>query len=121
MYKFLLPLRTLLCYNSLLMRIIKLKHLRDFWTTHTESEVGLRRWAVECSAAQWKSVADVKAYARSVDYVGNNRFVFNISGNKYRLVVAIHFPTGIVLIKFVGTHAEYDKVDVQTIEIGDVL
>ena len=104
-----------------IVRIIKLKHLRDYWTVHAEAEPGLRRWAVECSAAQWCDIADVKAYARSVDYVGNNRFVFNVSGNKFRLVFAIHFKTGIVLIKFLGTHAEYDKIDVQTVEIGDVL
>jgi len=103
------------------MRVIKLKHLRDYWVAHAEAAVGLRRWAAECTAAKWKDMADVKAYARSVDYVGNNRFVFNISGNRYRLVVAIHFRTGIVLVKFLGTHAEYDKIDVQTVEIGDVL
>lgn len=111
--------RIMLLYQP--MRIIKLKHLRDYWVSHADAQPGLRKWAVECSKARWRSFEDVKAYARSADYVGNNRVVFNICGNKYRLVVAIHYKAGIVLIKFLGTHAEYDKIDVTTAEIGDVL
>ena len=103
------------------MRIIKLKHLRDFWIGHADAEPGLRKWAAECLKARWRNFKDVKAYARSADYVGNNRVVFNICGNKYRLVVAIHYRTGIVLVKAIITHAEYDKIDVKTVEIGDVL
>ena len=103
------------------MRIIKLKHLRDFWTVHPDARPGLRKWAAECEKANWKSIEDVKAYARSADYVGNNRIVFNVCGNKYRLVVAVHFKTGIVLVKYLGTHAEYDRIDVEQVEIGDVL
>ena len=64
-------------------------------------------------------MADIKAYARSADWVGNNRVVFNIAGNKYRLVVAIHFKTGIVLVKFIGTHAEYDRTDASTVELTE--
>ena len=103
------------------MRIIKLKHLRDFWIGHADAEPGLRKWAAECLKARWRNFEDVKAYARSADYVGNNRVVFNICGNKYRLVVAIHYRTGIVLVKAIITHAEYDKIYVKTVEIGDVL
>ena len=103
------------------MRIIKLKHLRDFWIGHADAEPGLRKWAAECLKARWRNYEDVKAYARSADYVGNNRVVFNICGNKYRLVVAIHYRTGIVLVKAIITHTEYDKIDVKTVEIGDVL
>ena len=61
----------------------------------------------------------MKAYARSADYVGNQRWVFNIGGNMYRLVVDICFRTGYVLVKFIGTHSQYDKIDVQTVEIGE--
>ena len=104
-----------------MMRIIKLKHLQDYWAAHADAQPGLRKWAAECMKARWRSFEDVKAYARSADYVGNNRVVFNICGNKYRLVVAIHYRTGIVLIKYLGTHAEYDRIDVETVEIGDVL
>jgi mRNA interferase HigB len=64
-------------------------------------------------------MADIKAYARSADWVGDNRVVFNVAGNKYRLVVAVHFGAGIVLVKFVGTHAEYDAVDVGTVELRE--
>lgn len=103
------------------MRIIKLKHLHDFWISHPDARPGLRKWAAECGKAEWKSFEDIRAYARSADYVGNNRVVFNVCGNKYRLVVAVHFRTGIVLVKYLGTHAEYDKIDVCTVEIGDVL
>lgn len=103
------------------MRIIKLKHLRDFWIGHADAEPGLRKWAAECLKARWRNFEDVRAYARSADYVGNNRVVFNICGNKYRLVVAIHYRTGLVLVKAIITHAEYDKIDVKTVEIGDVL
>ena len=63
------------------MRIIKLKHLRDFWLAHADAQPGLRKWAAECGRARWRSFEDVKAYARSADYVGNNRVVFNICGN----------------------------------------
>ena len=101
------------------MRIIKIKHLRDFWTLHPTAGPSLRQWIVECRRAQWRSFADVKAYARSADWVGNGRVVFNVCGNRFRLVVAIGFRTGIVLVKFIGTHAEYVKVDVATVEIGD--
>ena len=103
------------------MRIIKLKHLRDFWIGHADAEPALRKWAAECLKARWRNFEDVKAYARSADYVGNNRVVFNICGNKYRLVVAIHYRTGIALVKAITTHAEYDGIDVRTVEIGDVL
>lgn len=98
------------------MRIIKTQPLLSFWRLHPDAESCLRQWIAECRAASWKSMADVKAYARSADWVGNNRIVFNVAGNKYRLVVAVHFKTGIVLVKFVGTHADYDRTDVQTVE-----
>lgn len=101
------------------VRIIKTKPLAQFWLTHPDAESGLRQWIAECRGAFWKSMADVKAYASSADWIGINRVVFNVAGNKYRLVVAIHFGAGIVLVKFVGTHAEYDAVDVRTIEIKE--
>ena len=101
------------------MRIIKTKPLSTFWCSHPDAESGLRQWIAQCRAASWRSMADVKAYARSADWVGNNRVVFNIAGNKYRLVTAIHFKTGIVLVKFIGTHAEYDRIDVTTVECSE--
>ena len=101
------------------MRIIKTAPLAAFWSAHPDAQPGLRQWIAECRGANWRSMSDVKAYARSADGVGNNRIVFNFAGNKYRLVVAIHFGAGIVLVKFIGTHAEYDRIDVRTIEIKE--
>lgn len=100
------------------MRIIKELPLHDFWVRHADAEKPLRLWIHDCKAATWKSVAEVKAYARSADYVGNQRWVFNVGGNKYRLVVALCFKTGYALVKFIGTHAEYDRIDVETVELG---
>ena len=101
------------------VRIIKTKPLAAFWAAHPDAEPGLRQWIAECRAASWRSMADVKAYEHSADWVGNHRVVFNVAGNKYRLVVAVHFGAGIVLVKFVGTHAEYDRIDVRTVEIKE--
>lgn len=98
------------------MRIVKEGPLRDFWHTHPDAERPLATWIRDCRKAAWKNAAEVKAYAGSADYVGNLRWVFNIGGNKYRLVVAISFRTGVVLVKFVGTHAEYDSIDVTQVE-----
>lgn len=98
------------------MRIIKIAHLQAFAMEHADACAPLALWARDCRSATWKTPADVKAYARSADYVGNERWVFNIGGNKYRLVVAICFRTGIVLVKFVGTHAEYDKINAATVD-----
>lgn len=100
------------------MRIIKELPLHDFWVRHADAEKPLRLWIHDCKAATWKSIAEVKAYARSADYVGNQRWVFNIGGNKYRLVVALCLKTGFALVKFIGTHAEYDRIDVSTVELG---
>ena len=101
------------------MRIIKVFYLQEFAKRHADALAPLSQWAQDCRRAVWRTNADVKAYARSADYVGNQRWVFNVGGNKYRLVVAICFRTGYVLVKFIGTHAQYDKVDVQTVEIGE--
>ena len=100
------------------MQIIRELPLHDFWVRHADAEKPLRLWIHDCKAATWKSVAEVKAYARSADYVGNQRWVFNVGGNKYRLVVALCFKTGYALVKFIGTHAEYDRIDVETVELG---
>lgn len=93
--------------------------MHDFWVRHADAEKPLRLWIHDCKAATWKNVAEVKAYARSADYVGNQRWVFNVGGNKYRLVVALCFKTGYALVKFIGTHAEYDRIDVETVELGE--
>jgi mRNA interferase HigB len=97
------------------MRVISRKTLKDFWEKHADSEQPLRAWFHEIKAAQWKSFAGIKAHYRSADLFPGDRVVFNIKGNTYRLVVHIHFKTGIVFIRFIGTHAEYDKIDATTV------
>jgi len=97
------------------MRVISRKTLRDFWEEHADAEQPLKAWFHETKAARWKSFTDIKARYRSADALPGNRVVFNIRGNTHRLIVRIHFNTGIVFIRFLGTHAEYDKIDATTI------
>jgi mRNA interferase HigB len=95
------------------MRIISRKILRHFWekSDYTDSEQPLRAWFREASRADWKSPAEVKAAYRSASIVGNDRVVFNIAGNKYRLVVRINYSYRVVYIRFIGTHRQYDRID----------
>ncbi len=97
------------------MRIISRKTLKDFWVAHADSEEPLKAWFQEASAAAWKSFQDIKARYRSADVLPDNRVVFDIKGNTYRLIVKIHYNTGIVYVRFIGTHAEYSKVNAETV------
>jgi len=97
------------------MRILSRSTLRKFWETHPDVEEALKTWYHEASHANWQSPVDVKAADGSASIIANNRAVFNIKGNTYRLIVAIRYDIGIIFIRFIGTHAEYDKVDAETI------
>ena len=99
------------------MRIIAKKTLVDFWEhpNHRDAEQPLKAWYAEAKHADWKTPAEIKAHYRNASIVGDNRVVFNIAGNKYRLVVKFHYNTGIGYIRFVGTHGEYDQIDVETV------
>ncbi|MGP8281305.1 MAG: type II toxin-antitoxin system HigB family toxin [Desulfomonilaceae bacterium] len=98
------------------MRIISMKKLREFWQHgHAEAEKPLRSWYEEAKKAVWQGPADIKARYQHASLLAKNRVVFNISGNKYRLVVWIRYDKQIVFIRFVGTHAEYDQIDAQEI------
>jgi mRNA interferase HigB len=97
------------------MRVISRKALKDFWEEHADAEQPLKAWFHEARNAAWKSFADIKARHRSADILPGNRVVFDIKGNTYRLVVRLHYNTGIVFIRFVGTHAAYDRIDAATI------
>jgi mRNA interferase HigB len=99
------------------MRIIAFRTLREFWEKpgYTDSEIALRAWYHVVKAAEWKSPKDVKEYFKNASIVGNGRVVFNIKGNYYRLVVAIDYEYQVVFIRFIGTHHQYDKIDVKTI------
>lgn len=98
------------------MQIIARRTLRLFWQTHPQAEMPLRAWFALVSAAEWNGPADVKTmFGTTVDFLRDNRVVFDVSGNKYRLVVHVAYRYRRVLIKFVGTHAEYDNIDAGTI------
>jgi len=75
----------------------------------------LEAWYAEAKKAEWKSFSDIKTRYRSADVIAGNRVVFNICGNKYRLIVKVQYQLGIVYIRFIGTHAEYDKVDAKEV------
>ena len=99
------------------MRIIAKKTLREFWAQkrYADAQGPLEAWHDEASAAAWKTPQDIKNLYASASFVGSDRVVFNIGGNKYRLVVEVQFAAGIVWVKFVGTHAQYDKIDAATV------
>ena len=93
------------------MRVIAVSTLRDFWTKHPHAETPLRAWYADASRATWKTPAEIKSAHRNASFVGSNRVVFNIKGNDYRLVVAVHYNRRMMYIRFVGTHEEYDAID----------
>jgi mRNA interferase HigB len=99
------------------MRIIAKKTLIDFYsrTDCQDAECPLEAWYYEAKRANWNSWTDIKEQYRSASILKSNRVVFNIGGNKYRLVVKIHFAKKIVYIRFVGTHIEYNKIDAEVI------
>ncbi len=101
-------------YNSI-MRIISRRRLVEFWETHPDTEQPLRAWYVEAKKASWNSPVEIKAVHRNVSILSNNRVVFNIKGNMYRLVVVVEYSQGKMFIRFVGTHAEYDRIDAKSI------
>jgi mRNA interferase HigB len=97
------------------MRIIARRTLRTFWERRPDARQSLQAWYHDARQATWKTPDDIKNAYRNASIVGNNRVVFNIKGNKYRLVAAIAYPFGIVYIRFVGTHREYDRIDAATV------
>lgn len=97
------------------MRIIARKTLRIFWERHPNAEQALKAWYHDVQQASWKSPDDIRQIYAAASFIANNRVVFNIRGNTYRLIVAINYPYQIVYIRFIGTHAEYDRIDAATI------
>jgi mRNA interferase HigB len=97
------------------MRIIALKTLRRFWEQHPDVQQALQAWYRDAKRATWNTQADIRNVYRNASIVGNNCVVFNIRGNQYRLVVAVNYTAGIVYIRFIGTHQDYDTIDVATI------
>lgn len=93
------------------MRIISKGALRDFWLKHADSEQALKAWYQEANNSSWNHPNDIKAEYPSASILADNRIVFNIKGNRYRLIVKINYSYQMMWIRFIGTHAEYDKID----------
>jgi len=96
-------------------RIISRKALREFWERHPDARQALQAWYADAKRGTWKTPADIRNAYRNASIIASNRVVFNIKGNRYRLVAAINYEHGIVYIRFVGTHQEYDRIDPATI------
>ena len=99
------------------MHIIKRKTLIEFYQQpgRQDARGALEAWYYEAKHAQWASPADIKALYRSASILKNNRVVFNIAGNKYRLIVRINYDSKTVFVRFIGTHREYDRIDAEVI------
>ena len=97
------------------MRIIARRTLREFGARHPDAERPLRAWFATARGAEWRGPADIKGRYPSASLLTHNRVVFNIGGNKYRLVVAIRYDARIVFIRFIGTHQQYDRIDIASL------
>jgi mRNA interferase HigB len=97
------------------MRVISKRTLQDFWEKHPDSINPLSGWYAEAMKAVWQSPHEIKSQYKTASFLCDNRVVFNIGGNKYRLIVKINYPYNTVYIRFIGTHADYDKINAQEI------
>jgi mRNA interferase HigB len=97
------------------VRIISRRKLKEFWERHPDARQSLQAWHDDAKHAVWKTPSDIKDVYRNASFIADNRVVFNIKGNSYRLVAAIQYEHGIVFIRFVGTHREYDRIDAATV------
>jgi mRNA interferase HigB len=98
------------------MQVIARRTLKEFWARYPRAEGPIRAWLAVVVAARWADPADIKSqFGRTVDFVGDNRVIFDLGGNKYRLIVHVSFKFGRVLVKFIGTHAEYDDIEPETV------
>jgi mRNA interferase HigB len=97
------------------MRIIAKKTLKRFWEQHPDAQRALEAWYDDVKQARWKTPAEIKTVYRNVSILPNNRVVFNIKGNTYRLVLAVQYEYGIVYIRFIGHHEDYAQIDATTI------
>lgn len=100
------------------MRVIALKHIRDFYRHRPDAAPAFKAWTKEARRASWKSPQDIKQRYANASFLKGNRVVFNLKGNDYRLVVAVAYRFEAVYIKFIGTHSEYDAIDAATVEMN---
>lgn len=98
------------------MKVVAVRTHRAFWERHPDSEQPIKAWQDEARHAVWTTPQDIKNRYASASFVGHNRVVFNIKGNHYRLVAAVAYRFQAVSIKFVGTHAQYDRINAATVE-----
>ena len=98
------------------MQVIALRTLKEFWARYPHSEGPIRAWFAVATKARWANPAEIKQqFGSTVDFVGDNRVIFDLGGNKYRLIVHVSFAFGRVLVKFIGTLSEYDRIDPETV------
>lgn len=97
------------------MRVISRKILREYGDDNPEAKSPLDSWYHEAKSADWKTPADIKEKYRNASFVHDNKVIFNIAGNKFRLVVRLNYEAHIVYIRFIGTHAQYDKIKVEEV------
>ncbi|MGA3401454.1 MAG: type II toxin-antitoxin system HigB family toxin [Acetobacteraceae bacterium] len=98
------------------MQIIAKRTLKLFWVRHPQAEAPLRAWHAAVSRSSWSGPAAVKAeFGATVDFVADNRLIFDVAGNRYRVIVHVAYAYKRVLIKFIGTHAEYDRINPETV------
>ena len=111
------PIYIIMLWDSLtiVMRIISKSTLRVFWERHADAKDPLLAWYREVVKADWNTPAKIQDRYPNASILGDNRVVFNIKGNAYRLVVKINYPGRIVYVRFVGTHADYDRVNVREV------
>jgi mRNA interferase HigB len=101
--------------KTYLMRVISKKILREFWEKHKNCEEQLKSWYKEAENAHWRSPNDIKLEYPSASILQSNRVIFNIKGNTYRLIVKINYDFELLWIRFIGTHAEYNKINADTV------
>lgn len=99
------------------MRVIAVSTLKAFWEHpgHRDSEAALRSWLAEMHQGSWKTPAEIKAQYANASILKGRRVVFNIKGNDYRLVVAVRYDRGLMYVRFIGTHRQYDRIDLDAI------
>lgn len=104
-----------MCNFDLIMRAVSKKKVVEYYTKNASSKTALEEWYKKVTKSNWGSLNELKTKFPSADYVGNNRVVFNIKGNDYRLVTIIIYVSQKIYIRWIGTHAQYDKIDVKTV------
>jgi mRNA interferase HigB len=99
------------------MRIVAYRHVRDYWVKHPDAEAALTHWLDVVSEANWRAPSDALGAFSKAKVLGADRVRFEISGGNFRLIAAFHFRRQIAYVKFIGTHAEYDRIDALTVSM----